>query len=95
MQTLYILCLYICIPDSVYSDIAHQNSNVSQLKKDLWEWYLKNHPFPSWKHIADALYQYGEHDVLDVLKDRYLKGEYDTMYVISYDLLLYYVDDVP
>ncbi len=69
------------IPDSVYDDISQQHSDVSQQKKALWEWYLNNHPSPSWKHIADVLYWCGNHDVLDVLRGRYLKGGYDTTYV--------------
>ncbi len=69
------------IPKSVYNDISQQHSGKSQEKKALWEWYLNNHPSPSWKHIADALYGCGEHDVLDVLRGRYLKGGYDTTYV--------------
>ncbi len=78
---LYSLHAYLYIPDSVYDDISKQHSDVSQKKKALWEWYLNNHPSPSWKHIAHALYRCRYHDVLDVLRGRYLKGGYDTTYV--------------
>ena len=59
---------------SVYDDISKQHSDESQKKKVLCEWYLNNHPSPSWRHIADALYCNDYHDVLDVLRGRYLKG---------------------
>ena len=41
------------------------------------EWYLTNHPAPSWSHVAESLYESKNHDVLEVLKDQVpsLKGE--------------------
>ncbi len=78
---LYLLLDFLDIPVSVYDDISQQHSDVSQQKKALWEWYLNNHPSPSWKQVANALYRCDEHDVLDVLRGRYLKGGYDTTYV--------------
>ena len=68
------ICPYLDIPGSVYYDISKQHYDESQKKKALCEWYLNNHPSPSWKHIANALYINGDHDVLDVLRGRYLKG---------------------
>ncbi len=78
---LHSLRVFLDIPVSVYDDISQQHSDESQQKKALWEWYLNNYPSPSWKHIADVLYLDGDHDVLDVLRGRYLKGGYDTTYV--------------
>ncbi len=78
---LYLSYANLDIPESVYDDISQQHSDESQKKNALWEWYLNNHPSPSWKHMAEALYQCGDHDVLDVLRGRYLKGGYDTTYV--------------
>ena len=66
---------YLNIPRSVYSRIKTQQSSKSERWKACWEWYLNNHPCPSWRHIADALYMRDEHGVLEVLKNRYLKGE--------------------
>ena len=60
------------IPDSVYNSIITQESSESERRKACWEWYLNNHPCPSWRHIANALYMSWEHGVL---KSRYLKGE--------------------
>ena len=66
---------YLDIPTSVYNSITTQQSSESERRKAYWEWYLNNHPCPSWHHIANALYMRGEHRVLEVLKSRYLKGE--------------------
>ena len=63
------------IPDSVRNSIYTQQSSESERRKACWEWYLNNHPCPSWHHIANALYMSEEHGVLEVLKSRYLKGE--------------------
>ena len=62
------------IPDSVRDIIQEQHSSVSQRKEAYWEWYLNNHPSPSWRYIAYILYDLEEHEVLEVLKSQYLKG---------------------
>ena len=62
------------IPKSVRDSISNQHSNMSQCKEAYCEWYLNNHPSPSWHHIAYSLYWYEEHVVLKVLKSQYLKG---------------------
>ena len=66
---------YLDIPNSVCTSIQTQQSSESERRKACWEWYLNNHPCPSWHHIANALYERWEHGVLEVLKSRYLKGE--------------------
>ena len=72
---LYYVTYDLNIPRSVYSRIKAQQSSESKRRKAFWEWYLNNHPCPSWRHIANALYMRDEHGVLEVLKSRYLKGE--------------------
>ena len=72
---LFYVSYYLDIPDSVYSRIKAQESSESECRKACWEWYLNNHPCPSWRHIANALYMDKEDGVLEVLKSRYLKGE--------------------
>ena len=62
------------IPDNVYDDICKQHSNDSKRKETLSEWYLNNHPAPSWPHIVDGLYRRYEHEALEVLRTFYLKG---------------------
>ena len=63
------------IPDLVLDSIESQHSSQSECVKALWEWYLNNHPCPSWRHVAHALYEWRKHGVLEVLKSHYLKGE--------------------
>ena len=67
--------VYLGIPRSVYDRIKAQESSESERRKAYCEWYLNNHPCPSWRHIANALYMEKKHGVLEVLKSRYLKGE--------------------
>ena len=62
------------IPSTVLSSIQSHSSG-SESVKAFGEWYLNNHPCPSWRHVARALYEWKEHGVLEVLKSRYLKGE--------------------
>ena len=66
--------LYLDIPYSVHESISNQHSSMSQRKEACWEWYLNNHPSPSWHDIASVLYVAKEHEVLEVLKSQYLKG---------------------
>ena len=75
VRNLVFMSAYLHIPDSVYDRIKAQQSSKSECRKACWEWYLNNHPCPSWRHIANALYMSEEHEVLEVLKSRYLKGE--------------------
>jgi hypothetical protein len=70
------LAIYLGISSSTYIDISKRVTDETQLKMALLEWYLDSHPAPSWKHVADALYRYGEHDILDILRSQYLKGEF-------------------
>ena len=62
------------IPTSVLDSIRIHSSG-SERGKALGEWYLNNHPCPSWRHVARALYEQREHGVLEVLKSHYFKGE--------------------
>ena len=65
------------IPGSVYDTIIRQHSSDTDCNTALLEWYFHNHPAPSWRHVADALYREAEHTVLAGLKDQIpsLKGE--------------------
>ena len=67
------------IPYSEHKKIMAKHSDVAQCKKDLCRWYLDNHPAPSWKHVADALYRWKDHVVLDVLQSQYLKGGFSAL----------------
>ena len=65
------------IPDSVRDTISKQYSSKVDLNTAVWEWYLHNHPAPSWRHVAHVLYSQGKHTVLEGVKDQVpsLKGE--------------------
>ena len=73
-------CLWLDIPDAVFRDID-QHSTMAQCVQGWCEWYLKNHPAPSWLHVADALYRSREHDILIVLRSQvqYLKGKSNSL----------------
>ena len=71
----YLVGLSLNIPRLELDNIQSQHSSQSERVKALWEWYLNNHPCPSWRNVAHALYVHKEHGVLEVLKSRYLKGE--------------------
>lgn len=65
--------VYIGISRPAFSEITlHQ----TPLNEAYWEWYLKNHPAPSWRNIAEALYRFGDHTVLEVLRIKipYIRG---------------------
>ncbi len=70
---------FLDIPESVWRSLSSE----ADVTTATWQWYLHNHPAPSWIHIADSLYcceQYEDvryHTVLEGLKDQVpsLKGE--------------------
>ena len=63
----------LCIP---YSKFLSIKAGGAPLHEACCEWYLTNHPAPSWRGVAQALYNTEEHEVLALLGDRvpYLKG---------------------
>ena len=71
---------YLNIPENEWVLSISKEADVSTAA---WQWYLHNHPAPSWIHIADALYRCGwvygvrYHTMLEGLKDQIssLKGE--------------------
>ena len=67
------------IPYSEHEKIVAKHSDEAQCKKALCRWYLDNYPAPSWKHVADSLYLYEDHVVLDVLQSQYLKGGFSAV----------------
>jgi hypothetical protein len=62
------------IPTAKFRDIRKNYPDELQRKKAMLEWYVDNHPAPSWKHVANALYSNHKEDVLDILRSQYLKG---------------------
>ena len=66
---------FFCIPDSTYEALKKQHPEGAPLKEASCEWYLTNHPAPSWRDVADSLYMCEEHTILDILRTHYLKGQ--------------------
>ena len=66
------------IPKSKCDEIRSQHSGDDQrCSRACWELYLKDHPSPTWKEVAYALYQTGHLEELEVVLKKYmdLKGE--------------------
>ena len=43
------------IPESAWESLSGEDDVTTAT----WQWYLENHPAPSWIHIAEALYRQG------------------------------------
>ena len=64
------------IPQSKLDEIESQHSDDDQhCSRACWELYLKDHPSPTWKEVAYALYQEDHLEELEVVLKKYLKGE--------------------
>lgn len=65
------------IPDSKYKAIRDQYPDDTDHQGEaILKWYLDHHPAPSWRQVAVALYNWGEHEVLQSVRDQvpFLKG---------------------
>ena len=68
------------IPDATLDMIHDSGSDDSQRRQKCWEVYLSEHPSPSWKQVANALYIESSLDdteylkELEVVQKKYLKG---------------------
>ena len=68
------------IPEATVDMIRYSGGDDSQRRRKCWEVYLNEHPAPSWKHIAGALYspnfgRKGYLEELEVVQKKYLRGE--------------------
>lgn len=71
------LHVFLHISYNVYDAITEQATSQTETVNQLCEWYVENHPAPSWEQVAESLYYWGEHEALEVLRDEIpsLKGE--------------------
>ena len=46
----------------------------SQCRQKCWELYLLEHPLPSWRQVAEAVYQEDHLEELEVVQKKYFKG---------------------
>ena len=74
--------LALCVPTLIRNEIKKKYSNDTQCKRAMLKEWRNHHPAPSWMLVADALYSgfigdvYGKyHNVLQVVREKYLKGE--------------------
>jgi hypothetical protein len=65
---------YLDIPYSKHTAMKRRKAGLGEHKLAYCDWYLKYHPAPSWKHVADGLYLCGEHTTLNELSALYLEG---------------------
>ena len=63
------------IPDSKIREFMQLYPVVAQRKQAYSAYYLAHHPGPSWRIIANALWQSEELGALEVVQKLYLKGE--------------------
>ena len=69
---------YLNIPQSKLNAIEGQLSSPDQRSRACWDLYVSEHPSPSWKGVAYALYRVGCLEELEVVQKKYLKGEYES-----------------
>ena len=68
------------MPEATVNTIRSSGGDDSQHRRRCWKIYLSDHPAPSWKHVADALYRpsfYKQEylEELEVVQKKYLRGE--------------------
>ena len=63
------------IPQSKLNAIEGQHSRPDQRSRACWDLYVSDHPSPSWKAMAYALYRWDQLEELEVVQKKYLKGE--------------------
>ena len=79
---------WINIPSSKLNKIERQHSADDLRCSDAcWELYLKDHPSPTWKGVAYALYQTHHLEELEVVlkKYMYLKGKWAMISSVVYN----------
>ena len=68
------------IPYSKRNELMVQYPTTTQHKQACWDYWLSHHPAPSWRSLANILYEWKEHGTLEVLQMKYLKGKCAYMY---------------
>ena len=68
--------LWLNIPEAKRKAIQYQHSSPDRCSRACWDLYVSEHPSPSWKGVAYALYVRDSLEELEVVQKKYLKGEY-------------------
>ena len=68
------------IPEATMDTIRSSSGDDSQHRRRCWKVYLSDHPAPSWKQVAEALYapDFDKQECLEeleVVQKKYLRGE--------------------
>lgn len=63
------------IPSSKVNAISDQYSNPDQRSHACWNLYITDHPSPTWKRVAYALYMEDCLEELEVVQKNYFKGK--------------------
>ena len=74
------VAFHINIPESKLDELMKQNPTTAQRKQACWDYWLSHHSAPSWRSLANALYEWKVHGTLEVLQMKYLKGKCAYMY---------------
>ena len=70
------LATYLDIPSSKQDEFLSKHKNGETRKHSQLEYWLDNHPVPSWIVIVDSLWMAGEYKALEQVLERfYLKGQ--------------------
>ena len=69
--------IWLNIPPPKLNTIDDQYSSSDQRSRACWDLYITDHPSPTWKRVAYALYMWDCLEKLEVVQKKYLKGEYN------------------
>ena len=87
---MHLLRYYLQVPKSLKKEIYKLTSDPMEQKKIYLKRWLSDHPAPSWVLVAEALYKVEEHDVLELVKNRYITGMLGIMQLYANHLLRCY-----
>ena len=63
------------IPHATRDRIRNSTDDEYQQRYKCWEVYLNEHPTPTWKDVAEALYSEDYLEELEIVQKTYLKGQ--------------------
>ena len=79
------------ISQATHDMIRNSIGDGYQQRCKCWEVYLNEHPTPSWKDVAEALYSEDYLEELEVIQKNYLKGQYRAMIIVAYVVIYWCV----
>ena len=65
-----------CIPGAIQERITQHHATNKDQSCAAGEWWVYTHLFPSWDHLANALYRSGENKALEKMAQYLPKGVY-------------------